>query len=1170
MRGNAWHFCVDRGGTFTDVIGRAPDGTLHVRKVLTDGKGYRDAAVRGIRRLMGLSRNEIIPTGSIGEVRIGTSLAVNAIVENSGSPTALITTKGFRDALRIGCRARAAAVLAPQIAMSDRLYCRAVEIDERVLADGTVERPLDIDEACAALESVEAAGCKSVAIALMHGGRHPAHEALVAGIAREMFFPHISVSHEAASHLGLIGRSRATVADAYLAPVLQRFAVHILEELDPGRTGARVLFMTSAGRLIDADLIGAGDVVLSAQSGALLAKAGTTGFETLDKIVSVDIGGTSALCARLDGERAPGIPEMPAPTPETPVKAVAAGGGSILRYDGGVFRVGPDSAGADPGPACFGRGGPLTVTDACVVVGRLVPESFPAVFGALNGAGPDSAGLRVKFEALGGESGGCRTAEEIAEAFLRAAVGVLAEAVRAITVADGHDPDEYILNAAGCASGQQACRLADALGVTRVMFHSLSGAAAAYGLGLADTRAARRKRLDMPLGEAALAAMAAAAVTLGGAARAEVRGAGISVVATAIRGLAVLRYRGAKEAVRIPVFSAAGVADPVETATSMSVSAVKAAFEATHAARFGFIEPKREVVVEAVSVEARGTPPSTLPAGRKGDGIAAPYRFSRLFSDDAWHDAAIYRRKQLRLGHAVQGPALIVGEYQTIVVEKGWRAQIDRRDHVILARVAALPAPRKTAPLEVFNNRLAAIAAGMGDALQAAAASASLGERRDFACAIFDARCGLVAHGPHSPVHTGSMDSALASVIRNNAGVRPGDAFVINAPYGGGVGAAHLTVCMPVFEASGCHPPFWVAARGHHAGIEGLAPPARSVEDEGPAIYNFKLVDGGVFREADLVSLLLNARYPPRSIVETVADLKAQVTAAARGAAALRHMTTGCGAATVLAQVARAQDDAAARVRRAIAGLADVSFTCPMGQGSAIHVRIGVDRERGEATVDFSGTSPQRADNLNAPPAVTRAAVLHAFRLLAGGDFPMNAGCLRPVRIVVPEGTLLSPRWPAAVGEGAGEVAQAVANCLFQALGMPPAGQGMSGSVTLSNAGAHVFETLGPCPGAAWPAMTTAALSDPEDLETRYPLVVEDYHLLPGDGEGEDGGAGGGLSRTVRVMERMDCAAVSVRTSVRRRDGTAVELPRRARTVLEAGDAVTFVSRAGGGRSGSS
>ncbi len=1155
MRGNAWHFCVDRGGTFTDVLGRAPDGTLHARKVLTEAKGHRDAAIRGIRRLMGLSRNEIIPAGSISEVRVGTSLAVNALVERAGPRTALVTTKGFRDAVQIGCRTDTPS-FAPQIAIADRLYHRVVEIDERVLGDGTAERPVDIDDACAALESVEADGCTSVAIAFMHGGRHPAHEALVAGIAREMFFPHVAVSHETAPHLQLVGRARATVADAYLSPLLQRFCVRLFEELDPDRTGARLLFMTVGNGLIDARQIRAGDVLLSGQSGGFLALAETAREAGFEKIVGVDIGGASALCTQCcDGQMADSA-MMCIPVPETPIEAVAVGGGSILRHEGGSLRIGPKSAGADPGPACFGRDGPLTLTDANMMVGRLLPESLPAVFGTL-----DKAGLRSRFEELAGHTGR-GTAEDAAEAFLQTAAAALAEAVRAITVADGRYPDEQVLNAAGSASGQNACRLADALGVTRVMFHPFSGMASAYGLGLAPTRALRQQRLDRPFGEEALAGIAAAAATLGSEARTEVRSAGISALATTTRVCAVLRYEGAKHALAVPAFSVRGVASLGEGAKTLSVSGLKAAFEAAHAARSGFVEPERELVVDAVTVEVRGAWPSMPSTAGKGDstGAPAPDRMSRLFFDGAWQDAAVHQRQRLRPGHVIHGPALLLEDHQTIVVDKGWRAQADPRDHIILDRAAALPERGESAALEVFNNRLAAIAAEMGDALQAAAASVSLGERRDFACAIFDADGGLVAHGPHSPVQVGSMDNAVASVIRNSMVIRPGDAFVINAPYGGGMGAAHITVCMPVFDACGERALLWVGACGRHAGVEGLAPPARSVEDEGPAIYNFKLVDGGVFREVDLTALLLNARYPARNIAETIADLKAQVTAAGRGRAALRSMMAKRGTAAVLAQVARAQDAAAASVRSALAGVVERAFTCRVDQSSAVQVSIGVNHERGEATVDFTGTSPQRADNLNAPPAVTRAAVMHAFWLLAGGCLPMNAGCLRPLRIIVPEGTMLSPRWPAAVGEGAGEAAQAVANCLFEALGLPPAGRGAAGSLTLSNARVHAFETLAPCPGASWPAMTTTYLSDPEDLERRYPLVVEDCHLLV---DGSTGGRGG-VSRTIRALERMDCAVNSACSSVRRGDGSVEELPPRARTVLEAGDAVTLLARPGG------
>jgi 5-oxoprolinase (ATP-hydrolysing) len=1208
MTERSWNFWVDRGGTFTDVIGRAPDGSLHSAKVLSENlSSYRDAAVHGIRQLLGLQPGEPIAEGSIGEVRMGTTVATNALLERRGERTALITTRGFRDALRIGYQARAD-IFAKRIIKPDQLYARVAEIGERILADGTVEQPADLDEARKALAAIEADGFKSIAIVFMHAYRYPQHEAAVAKIAREMGFPQVSVSHEVSPLVKLVGRGDTTVVDAYLSPILSRYVNQVADELQAERTGARIKFMMSSGGLTAADLFQGKDAILSGPAGGVVAMARTGVAAGFDKVIGFDMGGTSTDVTHFDGafERTleTEVAGVRMRSPMMLIHTVAAGGGSILHYDGARFRVGPDSAGANPGPACYRQGGPLAVTDANLMVGKLVPDYFPAIFGPQQNEPLDAEIVREKFGALAREIGDGRTPEEVADGFLKIAVANMAEAIKKISVQRGYDVTRYALNAFGGASGQHACMVADALSMKKVLIHPFSGLLSAYGMGLADIRAVRQRALEAPLDAAAPGKIAAIASELGAEARAEVLRQGIEPAGLTTHVTAHIRYSGTDTALDITAFTALAAVDIADAAKSMSIEALQNAFEEAHRARFGFIDRAKTLIVEAISVEAVGgganleekelaPPDAPLPE---------PRRETRFFSDGAWRDAAVYTRNQIGAGHVIDGPALLVEDHQTVVIEDGWRAELTTRDHLLLER--AVPLPRQSAigthadpvMLEIFNNLFMSIAEQMGVTLQNTAYSVNIKERLDFSCAVFDSQGALVANAPHMPVHLGSMDRSVESIIRNNAVIRPGDVFAINAPYNGGTHLPDITVCTPVFDSSELL--FWVASRGHHADVGGIAPGsmsplARTIEEEGVYIDNFKLVDEGRFREAELIGLLTGAKYPVRNVVQNVNDLKAQIAANEKGVAELRRMVGQFGLDVVRAYMGHVQDNAAESVRKVLDRLpADVSFSYEMDQGCFIKVRISVDRQAREATVDFTGTSPQRDDNFNAPEPVTRAAVLYVFRVMVEDKIPMNAGCLRPIRIVIPEGSMLSPSWPAAVVAGNVETSQAVTNCLFGALGALSAAQGTMNNVNFGNDRYQYYETI--CSGA--PAgdgfdgvaavhthMTNSRLTDPEILEWRFPVVLEDFHIREGSGGKGRWRAGDGTSRTIRFLERMDCALLSGhrrvrpfglaggepgqlgRNSVRRRDGRVEELKGCDQTVLEAGEAVTIVTPTGGG-----
>ncbi len=1208
MKLGLWHFWIDWGGTFTDVLGRAPDGAMHACKILSECRAYRDAAVHGIRKLMELRHNEPIPAKSIGEVHMGTTIAINTLLERKGEPTALITTKGYRDALRIGDQARPD-IFARQIVKPDQLYGHVTELNERVLADGTIERPLDIDEACAALEYVEALGYKSVAIVFMHGYRYSRHEAMVASIARDMFFPHVSVSHEVSPLVKFVERGETTVVNAYLSPILHRYQAQLSEALDVKRTGAAIKFMMSSGGLTAPDLFQGKDAILSGPAGGVVAMAQTGKEAGFDKIIGFDMGGTSTDVTHFNGqyERAleTEIAGIRLRAPMMSVHTVASGGGSVLQYDGARFRVGPQSAGAEPGPACYRKGGPLTLTDANVMAGKLIPEFFPAIFGARQNQHLNAWIVRKKFQDLALEIGDGRSPEEVADGYIKIGVANMAEAIKKISVQRGYDVTRYVLNAFGSASGQHACAVADALSMKTVMFHPYSGLLSAYGMRAADIRAVRQRGLEIPLDDAALFEITVTASTLGREARNEVRKQRISATALNTQVWLMARYKDADTPFQIPVFSATGVENITDAAEHMTIEGIRAAFEAAHKERYGFIDSGNSIIVETVEVEVVGTRSKPSPPWRviENSELPSPERRTRFFSNGAWHDAVVYTRKQLRPGHTVQGPAIIIEDHQTVVVEKGWNVSLTHHNNLVLKRMAALPAlssiSTETDPvmLEIFNNLLMSVADQMGVTLQNSASSINIKERLDFSCAVFDAAGELVANAPHMPVHIGSMDRAVEAVIKGNPVIRPGDVFAINAPYNGGTHLPDITVCTPMFDAAGARILFWAASRGHHADIGGVAPgsmspKARTIEQEGVYIDNFKLVDAGTFREQALAKLLTMAKYPVRNLRRNINDLKAQVAANEKGIAELRKMADQFGLDVVEAYISHIQNNAAESVRRAIDKLSNVCFTYPMDQWCTIKVRISVDREMREATVDFTGTSPQRLDNFNAPLPVTRAAVLYAFRLLVEDNIPMNAGCMRPIRLIVPEGCMLSPQWPAAVAAGNIEIAQAVANALLGALRILAPSQGTMNNLSFGNNLYQYSETIcsGTPAGAGFDGtdakhthMTNSRLTDPEILETRFPVVLEDFHIREGSGGKGRWRAGDGTSRTIRFLQRMECAILSGHRQVpppgvngggagqtgqnlwHRATGKIEKLEGCDQIVVDPGEAITVITPTGGG-----
>ena len=1198
-----WDFWIDRGGTFTDVIARAPDGTLSTRKLLSENPGvYRDAAVQGIRDILRLKPGGAIPPGLIGAVKMGTTVATNALLERKGARTALLATRGFRDALKIGYQARPK-IFARQIIKPAMLYEQVIEVDERVRADGTVERSADLTAVRTELERLKADGIQSIAIAFMHAYRYPAHERAVAVAARDMGFTQVSVSHEVSPLIKLVGRGDTTVVDAYLSPILRRYVATVGEELGacddslsaPTNSAIRLMFMMSSGGLTAASLFQGKDAILSGPAGGVVGMAETGRAAGFGRLIGFDMGGTSTDVSHFDGEYERAFETEVAGVrmraPMMLIHTVAAGGGSILHYDGARFRVGPDSAGADPGPKSYRRGGPLAVTDANVMVGKLIPDFFPKIFGPKQDEPIDAGAVHAAFAALAKEIGDGRSAEDAADGFITIAVENMANAIKKISVARGYDVTRYALNCFGGAGGQHACLVADSLGMKTVLIHPLSGLLSAYGMGLADIRATRQQAVEEPFGKGARASIERLGARLGADAAAEVAGQGVAQSNITVFVRAHVRY--------------AGTDTPLEVAAG-SLAHMKRAFETAHRARFGFIDQSKELVVEAVSVEAVGGGAKfaepQLPT--TDDPLPAPVRRTRFFSRGTWREAAVYLRDQLAPGHRVTGPALVIEPHQTVVVEDGWELEVTAKNHLMLRRVTdiirakAIGTEADPVLLEVFNNLFMSIAEQMGVALQNTAYSVNIKERLDFSCAVFAHDGTLVSNAPHMPVHLGSMDRAVESIIRENAGrIAPGDVYAINAPYNGGTHLPDITVCTPVFDDDNAKILFWVASRGHHADVGGISPGsmspnATSIEQEGVYMDNFKLVDRGTFREKELHAALTGAKYPARNPLQNVNDLKAQIAANEKGVQELRKMVAQYTLPVVQAYMQHVQDNAAESVRRVIDRLHDSEFTYEMDQGTVIKVKITVDKARREATVDFTGTSPQQPTNFNAPEPVARAAVLYVFRVMVDDEIPMNAGCLRPIRIIIPKKSMLSPEYPAAVVAGNVETSQAVTNCLFGALGALAAAQGTMNNLNFGNDKYQYYETI--CSGSpAGPGfdgtdavhthMTNTRLTDPEVLEFRYPVVLEDFHIRKDSGGKGKWKAGDGIRRTIRFLEKMECTILSghrrVRpfglaggepgqvgeNAVRRKDGRIEKLAGCDESMIDAGEAIIIQSPTAGG-----
>ena len=1128
-----WQFWIDRGGTFTDVVAHRPDGAFETRKYLSENpEHYPDAAVHGIRDFLGLGPNEPVPAGQIGAVKMGTTVATNALLERKGDRTLLLITKGFGDLLRIGYQARPK-LFDLQIVLPELLYEEVAEVSERLGPNGDVVTPLDAEGARAALRAAKAKGIDGVAIAFMHGYLNPDHEKQVAAIAAEEGFGQISTSHDVSPLMKLVGRGDTTVVDAYLSPVLKRYVRQVTDELG-GADGARLMFMQSNGGLTDAQLFQGKDAILSGPAGGVVGMVRTAAIAGYEKLIGFDMGGTSTDVCHYAGQyersfetEVAGV-RMRAPMMH--IHTVAAGGGSILFFRDGRMQVGPESAGANPGPACYRRGGPLTVTDCNVMLGKLHPSHFPAIFGPGANEPLDVDVVRAKFETLAQEIAAQtdtppQSAEDLADGFLRIAVENMANAIKKISVQRGYDVTEYALQCFGGAGGQHACLVADALGMETVFLHPFAGVLSAYGMGLANIRSLRERQFERPLADTPGAR--AMLEEMANEAKKSVCDQGVDPEDIHIEMRAHLRFKGSHQPLEVPFGS------PDE---------LRAHFDEAHRARYGFASGQREIVFEALGVEAIGGAAQVLdPEHPPSDDRPTPKATIRTRMDGSMQQAALYERDTLHPGQTIKGPAIITEATGTNVVEPGWAAEINTFGHLILRRVTPLARREaigtKADPvmLEVFNNLFMSIAEQMGATLANTAYSVNIKERLDFSCALFDPEGGLVANAPHVPVHLGSMSDAIRTVIRLNPEMKPGDVFALNAPFNGGTHLPDVTIITPVFDDAGTQALFFVASRGHHADIggktPGSAPPdSRVIEEEGVLIDNFKMIDGGTFREAETRALLGSGPYPCRNIEENLADLAAQVAANETGVREVRKMIAQFGLDVVHAYMAHVQDNAEECVRQVISALKDGSSVYKLDTGEVICATIRVDAKNRAATIDFTGTSDRHKTNYNAPFAVCKAVVLYVFRTLVGASIPLNEGCFRPLTIIAPEGSMINAQYPAAVIAGNTEVSQLTCNALMQALGAMAGSQATMNNFVWGNERIQNYETIcggtGAGPGfdgasAVQTHMTNTRSTDPEVLETRFPVRLEEMSIRHGSGGRGAFQGGNGITRRLRFLEEM-------------------------------------------------
>jgi len=1145
MTTDRWQFWIDRGGTFTDIVALKPDGSIISNKLLSENPAqYRDAAIQGIRDLMELPDDQPLASNQISTVKMGTTVATNALLERQGEPVLLAITKGFADALRIGYQSRPR-LFDLAIELPEMMYARVFEVGERISAHGDILQSLDESNCRQGLQQAYNDGLRSIAIVLMNAYRYPQHELLIAAIAQDIGFTQISTSSRVSPLMKLVSRGDTTVVDAYLSPILRRYVEQVEQDLTTSSSDCQLLFMQSNGGLTEAHHFQGKDAILSGPAGGVVGMVETAQTAGFNRLIGFDMGGTSTDVCHYAGqfERAfeTEVAGVRLRAPMMQIHTVAAGGGSVLHFDGARFRVGPDSAGARPGPACYRNGGPLTVTDCNVMLGKLQPEFFPAVFGPDSKLPLDRDIVRDKFTALAATittaTGAKRSAVEVAAGFLAIAVENMANAIKKVSVQRGYDVTRYTLCCFGGAGGQHACLVADTLGIKTIHLHPLAGVLSAFGMGLADLRWVREQAIELPLEDAAITQLRNTFTSLLTQGEKHMQQQGVSLARQLHHQRLHLRYSGS---------------DTALTVQFADIPTMIAEFEQLHRQRFGFITADKPLVIEAAQIEVVGTGHKadlhTLSDHLETSEHTQVLACHPVYMQNNYQDVPFYQREQLPVDQALKGPVVIVEQTGTIIVEPGWQAHKSPQQDIILQRYQ--PLPEKVAigttcdpvMLEIFNNLFMSIAEQMGTVLEHTAASVNIKERLDFSCALFDRQGDLIANAPHLPVHLGSMSQSIKTVIRENTGhMHKGDAWLLNAPYNGGTHLPDLTVIKPVLASDNQTVLFYVASRAHHADIGGITPGSMpsnstSVEQEGILIDNFKLVDAGQLQESALHQLLCSGPWPARSPDTNIADFRAQIAACEKGLQELLVMVDYFGLAVVQAYMQHVQDNAEESVRRVLGVLKDGNFSYEMDDGSIIQVAIRLAVDKRSAEIDFTGTSDQHRGNFNAPSAICTAAVLYVFRCLVDDDIPLNEGCLKPLRIINPAGSMLNPDYPAAVVAGNVETSQAIVDTLLGALGVAAASQGTMNNFTWGDAHFQYYETIcggsgatptGPGTDAIHSHMTNTRLTDPEVLEWRYPVVLESFQIRANSGGQGQHRGGNGVTRKLRFLQDMSANILS-------------------------------------------
>jgi 5-oxoprolinase (ATP-hydrolysing) len=1125
-------FWIDRGGTFTDCIGYdAESDELRVVKVLSSD----DAPLVGIRLLLSLPEGAPVPPC---DLRLGTTLATNALLERKGVRSALIITRGFADLLLIGDQTRPD-LFALDIHKPPPLCERVIETSARAAPGGAVQSALDVDALARALAELRAEGVASVAAVVMHDHAEGVLESAIGELARAAGFQDVTLSHELSREAGFLARAETAVLDAYLTPLLRSY----LRSLSAKLPGVALQLMQSSGGLTSAENFRGPHAVLSGPAGGVVACAHLARQSGHPRVIGFDMGGTSTDVSRFSGEYDLAYERMVAGlrvrAPSLAVHTVAAGGGSLCRFDGSKLSVGPESAGAAPGPLCYGRpeADELTVTDLNLVLGRIVSDTFPF---ALDAERPRSA--LAKLAAAVAAAGHERAPEAIAEGFLAIADQHMAEAIREVSVARGYDVRDYALAVFGGAGGQHACGVARRLGISTILFHPLAGVLSAYGIGLADVtwhgaRELRELTLDGEEGETLRAVFDA----LEAEGRSELCGTLPEGATIRVERRIDLRYAGTETHL---TFAAAPFAE------------LRRAFHERHARELGHLRPDHPIELVAARLELVAARRPFRSAGI-GNGAARAGRSrspARLWHDGRWlDDVPVLERSALLAGAAVAGPALIADPTGTIVVEPGYEVRAASDGLLVMTQTAAAAsrvtiADQRPDPvtLEIMSHAFMTIAEQMGQALRRTAVSTNIRERLDFSCAVFDEQGGLVANAPHIPVHLGAMSESVRSVLAAHPALEAGDVFVTNDPSGGGSHLPDITVVMPVHDAAG-RLRFFVASRGHHADVGGITPgsmPAfsRSLREEGVVLSALQVVRRRELLRSELLRALQQPPYPARRPAENLADIEAQIAACHTGETLLRGLVDERGADAVERYMRFVQDDAAARVLRAVQelGQGEHRFEDALDDGSPLKVALTVGPER--LVVDFSGTSAELDGNLNAPRAVTVACVLYFLRALVGHPIPLNGGCLRHVELRIPESSLLDPGPGRAVAGGNVETSQRVVDVLLAAAGIAAASQGTMNNLSFGDESFGYYETIcggagaGPRFGGASAVhthMTNTRITDPEILERRFPVRLHEFSVRRGSGGAGAYSGGDGVCRELEFLRALEVSLVSERRACR-------------------------------------